>query len=338
MQFSYIKKSDFDTSALFTLSFRLVIGWTYFSALWRRMVLADKLDPEIAGYVGHKFNHFLPNALGIQWFIEYLLLNPDILWLVMFVFTIVEGVFGLFLMLGLFTRLSSFVIINLALGILLSAGWIGTTCLDEWQIGILGLAGGLSLFWSGGGKVSLDHYFFANRLKRNLLFNWFSSGVLAIHANKVKKISIGLAVFVLGLSLFTNQYFHGGVWGDLHNKSVRPKLEISQLTKQTNTLSFELFRVEGVDVYGSFLIKMEALDKKNQVLEEIKYEEFKKANVLEIDNYYISKVRPKSHALVIPLGSKAGITWPLQSDVIQVVDKIRLTDVSGITWELNYYD
>lgn len=336
MQLPYIKKSDIDTSALFTLSFRLVIGWTYFSALWRRMILADKLDPELAGYVGHKFNHFLPNALGIQWFIEYLLFNPEILWWVMFVFTIVEGVFGLFLMLGLFTRLSSFVVINLALGILLSAGWIGTTCLDEWQIGILGLAGGLSLFWSGGGKVSLDHFFFANRLNKNSFFNWISSGVLALNPNKIRKISVGLAVFVLGLSLFTNQYFHGGVWGDLHNKSVKPKLELSQPNKEKNALSFELFRVEGVDVYGSFLIKIQALDQNNQELSTIKNEEFKSANLLKIDNHYISKIRPESQALVIPLGGKAVIQWPLPKKIIQATDKIRLTDVSGITWELNF--
>ncbi|WP_369127108.1 TQO small subunit DoxD [Mycolicibacter arupensis] len=30
---------------------------------------------------------------------------------------------------------------------------MGTTCLDEWQIGILGVAGGLLLFLSGGGTT-----------------------------------------------------------------------------------------------------------------------------------------------------------------------------------------
>jgi thiosulfate dehydrogenase [quinone] large subunit len=43
---------------------RLVIGWTYFSAFWRRLILENKLDPETAGYIGEKFNHFLPNALS----------------------------------------------------------------------------------------------------------------------------------------------------------------------------------------------------------------------------------------------------------------------------------
>ena len=32
-------------AGLFTLSLRLVVGWTYFSAFWRRLVLENKLIP-----------------------------------------------------------------------------------------------------------------------------------------------------------------------------------------------------------------------------------------------------------------------------------------------------
>ena len=45
-------------AGLLTLAVRLVLGWTYFSAFWRRTVLANKLDPDLAGYIGAKFNHF----------------------------------------------------------------------------------------------------------------------------------------------------------------------------------------------------------------------------------------------------------------------------------------
>jgi thiosulfate dehydrogenase [quinone] large subunit len=47
-------------------------------------------------------------------------------------------------LLGLFTRPASLGVSSLALGILLGAGWLGTTCLDEWQIGVLGVAAGLN--------------------------------------------------------------------------------------------------------------------------------------------------------------------------------------------------
>ncbi|MBA9079834.1 hypothetical protein FHS90_004575 [Rufibacter quisquiliarum] len=56
----------YPTAGLLTLSLRWVIGWTYFSAFWRRLILENKLIPEEAGYIGEKFNHFLPNALGIK--------------------------------------------------------------------------------------------------------------------------------------------------------------------------------------------------------------------------------------------------------------------------------
>jgi len=35
----------FNMAGLFTLSLRLVVGWTYFSAFWRRLILENKLDP-----------------------------------------------------------------------------------------------------------------------------------------------------------------------------------------------------------------------------------------------------------------------------------------------------
>src|SRR5690606_34539815 len=128
MKHKYIENTA-NMAGLFTLSLRWVIGWTYFSAFWRRLILADKLIPEEAGYIGEKFNHFLPNALGIKPIIEYLVANPDALHKAMVTFTIVEAIVGLFIMLGLFTRLMSVGVFLLASGILLGAGWLGTTCL-----------------------------------------------------------------------------------------------------------------------------------------------------------------------------------------------------------------
>ena len=101
-------------AGMFSLALRLVTGWTYFSAFWRRLVLHNKLDPDAAGYIGEKFNHFLPNALFIRSGIEYLVSHPDVLWWFMATFTIVEGVVGLLFMLGLFTRLMSIGVAGLA--------------------------------------------------------------------------------------------------------------------------------------------------------------------------------------------------------------------------------
>ena len=322
-------------SSNFTLVLRLVVGWTYFSAFWRRVALTNKLDPESAGYIGEKFNHFLPNALGIKPIIEYLVTHPEALWWNMVIFTVIEGIVGLLIMFGFFTRLMSIGVFFLALGILLGSGWIGTTCLDEWQIGVLGIAAGFTLFLSGGGKFSIDYYFIKNKTK------WFSkisskltSGDLLIKSSKLHRINIIGAIGILFITLFTNQYFHGGVWGDLHNMSVKPKLELTDAFHVDDRIEFQLYRVEGVDVYGSFLIGMDVLNAKGEVVYSLNGADLAKFDQDDIENKYVTKVKPGAHSLEIPLGAKARVT--LQDKVFSEYSglKLVLTDVSGAVWEV----
>lgn len=324
-------------SGTFTLALRLVVGWTYFSAFWRRLVLDNKLIQDEAGYIGEKFNHFLPNALGIKPMIEYLVSNPEALWWAMVVFTIIEAVVGLFIMLGLFTRLMSVGVLALATGILLGSGWLGTTCLDEWQIGILGMATGFAIFFTGGGRYSLDHYF----CKKELYFQfkyypWLTSGVLPIGEKLMNKILILGTAIIFFMALFTNQYFHNGVWGKLHNKSVKPIVQISDAMMDDGKLSFTVFRVEGADVYGSFLIGIQLKDQNGNIIIDRDGESLSKFSKSDIKNYYVAKVAPGKHSLIIPLGSKANLT--LNEERLKNMPtgkyELMLTDISGITWTL----
>lgn len=324
-------------AGLLTLAIRLVIGWTYFSAFWRRTILADKLNPEVAGYIGEKFNHFLPNALGIKPIIQYLVENPDILWLNMVIFTIIEGIVGLFILLGLFTRLMSIGVFGLAMGILLGSGWIGTTCLDEWQIGVLGIATGFVLFLTGSGKYSLDNYL----INRNYTFTtkkwfaWLGSGILPIKDQLFPKVVLIGSLAILGMTLMTNQVFHGGLWGTLHNKSVKPKLEITNGQIEDNTLSFDVFRTEGVDVYGSWVIGIELFDDTNKIIMSYNQEELSSLQPKNISNFYVAKIKPGKHSLIVPLGAKA--TLHLKNGKLTTITNseytIKMTDISGLSWE-----
>ena len=320
---------------LFTLSIRFVIGWTYFSAFWRRLVLENKLDPDQAGYIGEKFNHFLPNALGIKPIIEFLVTNPDHLWASMVTFTVIEGIVGLFLILGLFTRLMSIGVFALAFGILLGSGWIGTTCLDEWQIGVLGIASGFTLFLSGSSYYSVDYYFRKKNYSfvQSKWFTYFGSGDLPIY--HLKSIVLSGALLIFGLTLFTNQYFHGGVFGILHNKSIQPKVEISDFRLDKNGIHFQLYRVEGADVYGSFLIQLEILDAQDKVIESLNNKDLAALSPTAIKNKYIAKIKPGSHSLIIPLGSKATMQIPMETNNFIKGQKyiLKLTDISGIEWK-----
>ncbi|SFH28934.1 TQO small subunit DoxD [Pontibacter chinhatensis] len=323
-------------AGLFTLALRLVVGWTYFSAFWRRLILENKLDPEAAGYIGEKFNHFLPNALGIGPLIEYLVTHPEALWWAMTVFTIVEAIVGLFIMLGLFTRLMSIGVFGLAMGILLGSGWLGTTCLDEWQIGVLGIATGFTIFLSGSGKHSLDYWLSSrsSKITKQKWFAWLGSGALPIHPRPLHKIVFGGALFILFITLFTNQYFHGGVWGTLHNKSVKPKIEIADASIQPGKLSFEVYRVEGADVYGSFLIGVTLSNSSGEVILDRNGTDLSSFPVSSIHNRYVTKVKPGVHSLIIPLGARATLT--LQDEALQDLPAgdyhLLLTDISGLTW------
>lgn len=324
--------STVNKAGLFTLSLRWVIGWTYFSAFWRRLILDNKLIPEEAGYIGEKFNHFLPNALGIKPIIEYLVSNPEALQISMVIFTIVEAIVGLFIIFGLFTRLMSIGVFFLAMGILLGSGWIGTTCLDEWQIGVLGVASGFVLYLTGSGPYSLDNYLMKKKYQftHKKWFAFIGSGELPIK-NLAPKVLI-ISMFIFGLTLFTNQYFHGGVYGKLHNKSVKPKVEISNIQQYGSVLSFQLFRVEGADVYGSFLIGIQILDENNQVVKSISQDELAQFPKEKINNHYVAKIKPGKHSLIIPLGAKADITIDLDDIIFKENYSLKLIDISGIEW------
>ncbi|QIY89325.1 TQO small subunit DoxD [Chryseobacterium gallinarum] len=327
---------SYDLAGLYTLSLRMVIGWTYFSAFWRRLVLENKLIPDEKGYIGEKFNHFLPNALGIKPVIEYLVTHPDALQRSMMTFTIIEAIVGLFIILGFFTRLMSIGIFSLALGILLGSGWLGTTCLDEWQIGVLGIAGGFVLFLTGSGPYSLDHYFIRTNRKftQKKWFCWLGSGILPVP--NLKRFVLAGSLLIFALTLYTNQYFHGGVWGTLHNKSVKPELEISNISLHHPDLQFQVYRTEGADVYGSFVIGMHILDKDGNILKEWDYRQLSKFPEENIRNQYVAKIKPGKYSLVVPLGARADITVNID-DILQKdkIHAIKLVDISGIEWTEN---
>lgn len=332
-----LNQQTYTYTGMFATALRWVAGWTYFSAFWRRLIIDNKLIQDEAGYIGEKFNHFLPNALGIKPIIEYLVLNPEALWWAMVIFTIVEAIVGLFLILGLFTRIASIGMFALAMGILLGSGWIGTTCLDEWQIGVLGVASGFSLFFMGGGKYSLDEYFLRKKkpFTQKKYFSFLGSGVLNL---KEKTISISVligSILIFGLTLFTNQVFHGGVWGTLHNKSVRPKLEITDAKLADNQLKFMLYRVEGADVYGSFLIGVQLLNENGEIVFERNQEDLSQLTQENIDNIYVAKIKPGAHSLVIPLGAKALMNFPLDDLNLEAGKyELKLIDISGLTWSV----
>ncbi|HRW53442.1 MAG TPA: TQO small subunit DoxA domain-containing protein, partial [Phycisphaerae bacterium] len=253
-------------------------------------------------------------------------------------FTIIEGVVGLALMTGLMTRLMGLATSALALGILLGAGWLGTTCLDEWQIGVLGVGAGLAFAFAGGGDYSLDSRWRQTMSKRLPTWARWSASIEAPMFFRRRGVIVSGAVACLGLTLLTNQLFHNGVWGKLHNRSVRPVVEVSNARVSNGILSLRLYRVEGADVYGSFAIGLRVVDERNNVVAEWSANDLAQLPPESIANQFVARVKPGAHSLVIPLGAKA--TLSLRHDRLNDLPpgryEVELVDISGASWRTTF--
>ncbi|NLT70272.1 MAG: quinol oxidase [Verrucomicrobiaceae bacterium] len=315
------------------LPLRWILGWTYFSAFWRRLVLENKLVMDEPGYIGEKFNHFLPNAFLIQGPIEFFLLRPEWLWWKLLAFTIFEGLVGLALLLGWMTRGAGLAVAGLAGGILLGAGWLGTTCLDEWQIGLLGIGGGLAIFFAGGGSVSLDAVGYRRGIQPPTCLRWTNEPGFST-PRWIRKMVVPGAIALALLGLLTNQVFHGGVYGTLHNKSVKPMVEISSARVEDGTLTAQIYRVEGADVYGSFTIAARVVDAEGGTVVEWDAAALAAMDTEQFRNHYIAKVRPGKNSLVLPLGAKADVSF--HSELLKSLPPgkywLELEDISGVSW------
>lgn len=340
MQNKFINFSLSLWAGLILTPLRLCTGWLIFSAFWRRVVLKPEalniLSPE---YEGLKFNHFIPTSSGLTPMIKYLVLHPQFLFVFMWVFTIVEGIVGLCLLLGFFTRLASVISFFLLLGIMLGAGWLGTTCVDEWQIGVFGTAASIVLFLAGGGFFSLDHLLRrTSHAFQGRFLSFWTSGPLFVHneGRKTYWLTLILSVFAIFLALSTNQINVRGVWGPFKNKAIKPHITLSDLTlAQNGNLKMNIFRDAGPDTYGSFAVLIRILDEQGKVLIAYDASDLGILPLDQIQNRYLVKVQPNGRSLVIPLGALA--TIELKPSKPQKLSPgnylVEVTDIDGSTWK-----
>ncbi|WP_018344336.1 TQO small subunit DoxD [Cytophaga aurantiaca] len=327
--------TGFNQTALLLTGMRWVTGWLFFSAFWRRLILENKLDPDSLGYAGEKFNHFYPNAIFIKDTIHYLITHPETLQPFLVFFTIIEALVGLGLLFGLLTRLASLGVFILSIGILFGAGWLGSTCLDEWQIGVFGVVSGLTMLIAGSDTYSLDRLLLTKfpLLQTKKWFQYIGSGNIEFpNSNYFKWTALSIAGFSLILTLYTNQAFHGGVWGKLHNLSLKPNIVVSDISyKNNNTLLFSLYRDQGIDTYGAFIIRITIKDSTGEIVQNFNHETLSNIPKNAIHNYYISKITSGKNSLVVPLGAKAQVVFSLHNLTIGKYS-MEVEDISGKVW------
>ena len=288
---------------------------------------------------GKKINSFLPHALGIGNGLEWLVMHPGVLQVFLLAFTAVEALVGLALLLGLGTRLAALGTAVLSLGILLGAGWMGTTCLDEWQIGAAGVAGSLTVLLAGAGPWSLDRVWTARfpLLARRPLVRFATTGPWGRGSGSPSfaRVAGAFAGIALLITLATNQAFAGGVWGGLHNDSKLPHLALSDATvTPQGDVALQLYRDAGPDTYGAFVISVSLRNAGGSPVETFDAQALAALPKSAITNHYVSKVVPGAHALVVPIAAKADVRLTPDTPVHLQPGQYRvvLTDISGTSW------
>ncbi len=325
--------------SLAILPVRFVYAWMYISAPLRRVVLASgKLDPNSPLWVGHKFNSFLPHAsnfLFLHDFVRFLVLHPSLLASFLWVFTLIEFLAGLGIALGLLSRLSAIGATLLPLGMLLGAGWQGATCLDEWQIGSTGVAMGLSLFLTGNSYFSVDALLMKkfNNLENSTWFKWLGSG--DILDAPYQKMSVALAIFALFVTMGTNQYFQGGVWGKLHNFGKVLNIKIYDAKIQNDNLIFYAYRISGSSAAMAWIPDI-TLEKDGKVVYEWDQKAIASLPPSAVRNVYVNKAKINKYALGMRLGAKAKIILPLSQNLEHGTYTLVLHEIGGQTFSTKF--
>ena len=243
---------------------------------------------------------------------EYLLTHTSTLNVFMWSFTILELLVGLGITFGLFSRLAAIGITLLSLSMLLSAGWLGATCLDEWQIGCFGVGGGLMLAMTGVGWHSFDRLI-GERAGwwTSKPMAWITSGrVMGVRAGR--GVAVALAAFTVFVMLGTNQAFVGGLWGPLSNPSAKPAVKISNVSATGTTLNVTVYRVNGPDTYGAFVTELKGLDAHGTVVVDLTDSNLADAmRSATFHNKYVMLAKAGLDGLIVPAGRQGRHLHPV---------------------------
>jgi len=155
------KRTEKMTRMEYLFPVRFAVGWMFLDGGLRKAVLKPaKLDPNSASFVGGKLVNFLPHAGPFKGLLLMTLENRSLDVTFLTVFSYIEIIAGLFIIIGLLTRLAALGALAMSVGFA-PAYWLGSTCEDEWQIGALLTAGSVMLILTGAGRVwGLDYFLY----------------------------------------------------------------------------------------------------------------------------------------------------------------------------------
>lgn len=139
---------------------RVILGIQFLSAWARRYInVPSKMNFNASGNVAQKFSQFMPHAIWpVKPIIQAIIIHPSLAAGFLILFSWIEFLVGLFLITGTLTRLAGLGATLLSLVILLGAGWLGTSCVDEWQIGSVEGVAAMIFMFVGSGRQGVDYF------------------------------------------------------------------------------------------------------------------------------------------------------------------------------------
>ncbi|MHB1646139.1 MAG: TQO small subunit DoxD [Candidatus Acididesulfobacter diazotrophicus] len=321
---------------------RITLGWMFFSAAWRRVVLsAGKLEPNSPLWVGHKFSTFLPHAsyfLGVGGLIHLLLLHPGALAVFLDVFTVIEFLVGMSLIFGLFSRLGGLGAVALAFGILFGSGWLGSTCLDEWQVGSVEMVVGLLILFVGS-SWSFDDLVRNAWPKTADSFGYRLIGNGPLWGSGFKTWVAVFAIFGTVVTLGTNQMFQGGVWGKLHNFGKTLVVSVSNAKIVNKNIQFTAYRTGGSPAAYANIIEAKLVNSSGATVYKWNTKDITSLPKSDIHNIYVNKVIINKYSMVMELGAKAVISMPMSKIPKSLTHgnyKLELLNISGAVFSTNF--
>lgn len=299
------------------LAVRFVQGFIYWGGGSRRFIYApQKLDPHAANWMANKLQSAMPGAiLGTGHIVDFLLRHFSLLYASVIFFSAVELIFGLFLMLGLFTRLSALVTIALSFVLMLLFGWQGATCIDEWTMAACNFAMGMSLLAAGSSAWSLDALI-SRRLPAvasHAWFPWVASGSLPLE--RFRPTSLLLTVITIAFVTLTYNYYRGAILTPYHSGPTSPSLHHLSISEARKTaqggVSFNVYLDGGTADVPAHVVGIFGLDADGRTVAEWTAKQLAALPPSAIINdYHYNRFTVGVLGLAAGMGARAHIVLP----------------------------
>ena len=333
-------------AALGLLPIRFIQGFIYWGGGSRRFIYApDKLDPDSPHWMANKFQSAMPGAiLGTDHVIAWLLQHFWGLYPALVAFSALELLCGLGLIAGFLTRLSALGTIFFSIALMLTFGWQGATCIDEWTMASASLAMGATLLVLGAPAFSLDAAMLKRwpGLERNGAFRWLCGAApLPLSDRAFSWLAALVFAFTAVFCVATYSYYRGSVVTPFHSGPVSPSkphftVSDARLDAQGG-VSFVAYLDGGTAAVPAHVMEAELLDASGQTVERWDTSALSALPAAAIHNAFaFNTVKPSRYGLAAEMGARATVSLPGEHVVAAPGGLVlKITDVDAKSFKTN---